>query len=225
MCFSRFIILQSVVTRYLFVQKVVNCYFINTGVLFGSELIRWSIIYLIVGYMKKYMEGYCNNVKINIAGVAIGIIVLYGLVFITNVLGFHINWFHDKMLYWWGSQNPFLFLFCISLLNIVRKVEWKNRLINYISKLSLLIYIIHENAILRAVYRKKMWNYIYINWGYAHVIEWDLICSILIFCGAIIFSILYKNTLQKLVYKFSAPLYDLIKRIYISLENKMIKIS
>ena len=26
MCFSRFIILQSVVTRYLFVQKVVNCY-------------------------------------------------------------------------------------------------------------------------------------------------------------------------------------------------------
>ena len=25
MCFSRFIILQSVVTRYLFVQKVVNC--------------------------------------------------------------------------------------------------------------------------------------------------------------------------------------------------------
>ena len=29
MCFSRFIILQSVVTRYLFVQKVVNCCFRN----------------------------------------------------------------------------------------------------------------------------------------------------------------------------------------------------
>lgn len=28
-CCSRFIILQSVVTRYLFVQKVVNCYYLN----------------------------------------------------------------------------------------------------------------------------------------------------------------------------------------------------
>lgn len=32
MCFSRFIILQSVVTRYLFVQKVVDCCHINIEV-------------------------------------------------------------------------------------------------------------------------------------------------------------------------------------------------
>ena len=51
-CFSRFIILQSVVTRYLFVQKVVNCCYILIQVL-------WPFIYgLGVNFLAVYETGW-----------------------------------------------------------------------------------------------------------------------------------------------------------------------
>ena len=40
MCFSRFIILQSVVTRYLFVQKVVNCCYIISSPYVHNQFAR-----------------------------------------------------------------------------------------------------------------------------------------------------------------------------------------
>lgn len=47
--------------------------------------------------------------------------------------------------------NPFLLAMSIAMFNIARNIHFKNRFINYISKLSLLIYIIHENIILEHI--------------------------------------------------------------------------
>ena len=75
--------------------------------------------------------------------------------------------------------------------------SFKNRFINYISKLSLLIYIIHENIILRTYFRPAMWNYVYKRFGYSDVIQWVFIISFIIFIFGILCSILYVLTLQR----------------------------
>ena len=97
------------------------------------------------------------------------------------------------------------------MFNIARNIHFKNRLINYISSLSLLIYIIHENIILRTYFRPAMWNYVYEKFGYSHVIGWGFIIAFIIFIFGVLGSVIYTVTLKKLIGKESDILYSIFK--------------
>lgn len=132
---------------------------------------------------------------------------------ILIVLLLYFNSFIDR--FW----NPFLLAMSIAMFNIARNIHFKNRFINYISKLSLLIYIIHENIILRTYFRPAMWNYVYKRFGYSDVIQWVFIISFIIFIFGILCSILYVLTLQRFVNKVSGKLYEVVRIKYLLFEK------
>lgn len=94
---------------------------------------------------------------------------------------------------------------------------------NYISKLSLLIYIIHENIILRTYYRPILMNYVYENYGYDKVVLWVLALTVIIFLGGMVCAILYERILQKVVLKCSNAIYSFIREKYLILEEWLLK--
>ena len=174
--------------------------------------------------MKFYLKDVVNNKKVNWFILIFGVTGFVGLVIITNLLGLHISFFKNKMLYGVTNYNPFLIVMTIALFNIMRNVHFKNRFINYISSLSLLIYIIHENLILRTYYRPWIINYVYTTYGYKHIIFWVLVIVLGILLFSIIGSVVYDKTIRKMVKAINNRLYPVLSKIYSSMEENVLKI-
>lgn len=193
--------------------------FINSAWFFSSAIIRWITIYFAIAYMQKYLMSFADNIRKNIILFIIGAIGFIGIILISDICGLYFQTFSDKVMRWLNDSNPFLLAMSISMFNIARNNHFKNRFINYISKLSLLIYITHENIILRTYFRPAMWNYVYKRFGYSDVIGWVLIIAFIIFIFGILCSILYVLTLQKFVNKVSGRFYEVVRIKYLLFEK------
>lgn len=191
---------------------------------FGNEFVLWIVLYFVIGYMKKYMSEFNGSFKKNILLLAIGIIGNYGLIFGTNALKLVSGFFADKLQFWNRGNNPFIIIMTISLVNIAKEVKWKNTAVNYISSLTLFIYVIHENWFVRSYLRPYMWQQIYDYFGYDHILIWIVAMTLGIFIVSTLLAALYKSTIHKLVLKYSDKIYDKICPIYRKLEKQLIKL-
>jgi hypothetical protein len=95
-------------------------------------------------------------------------------------------------------------------------MKFKSRFINYISSLSLLVYIIHENIILRNYYRPFFINWLYETFGYSQVVLLMLAVALAIFVGTTIVAFIYDKTIRRFVRKLS----EVIHKVCCILWNK-----
>lgn len=198
--------------------------FIKGDWFFPSPLILWITIYLMIAYMQKYLMKYADDKKINLTVFIINAICYIGIILVTEVAGQHIAFLNAKMMRWDQNCNPFLIFMSISMFNIARNIHFKNSFINYISSLSLLIYVIHENLILRTYFRPAMWNYVHTTFGYSHVLAWVFGLAAVIFLFGIGASALYSLILQRLVKKISNRLYRRLRRKYLKFEKQIVSL-
>lgn len=191
----------------------IGCNYI-TSVFFSSDLILWVAIYFVVAYLKFYLPDICSNVKLNLIFLAAGFTGHVGIILFTNFLGLHFGMFQDKLLHWNNNCSPFLILIAISIINISQNIHFYNHGINYLSSLSLLIYIIHENYLLRSYYRPFLWHFIYMHFGYQYILGWTFVLVLIVFLFGLLSSILYRATLQKAVYLFANKIYPPLAACY-----------
>lgn len=206
----------------LFLYVGIN--YLQEGLFFTSGLILWIVIYFAIAYMKLYLVDLSNNNKLNIGIFIIGFVGNFGLVALTNVLGLYINSFSDKLLRWSTNGSPFILLMAIGLLNIARNIHIESKTINYVAKLSFLIYIIHQNMLLRRLYRPMMWHYIYVNMGYDHILFWAIVLSVIVFMFGLVSSIVYKCSIQKCVTRIGDMLYPKLCNGYSRIEKRLLRL-
>lgn len=176
--------------------------------IFGSLLLCFLCIYLLIAYVKKYLMSFVKNVRVNLLLLIMGIAGNATLVTVVNYMGLRIVKFEDKLFYFAHPLNPFLIIIAISLLNIfVSFKPYINRLINYIASLSLLIYIVHENIIWRTIYRPQICDLLIRYFGVSsYGIVFLINILIHVFLGmtlAMIYNKVVSSRLHKCVYKVS----------------------
>lgn len=191
---------------------------------FTSYLIMWMIIYLIIAYIKYYLVDMSNNIKINLTFMGIGILGNCGMVLLTNYMGLRIGALSNMLLRWAVNCSPFTILMAIGMLNVARNIHFKSKVINYISSLSMLIYIIHENYLLRMYYRPLLWRRIYTYNGHKDLVLWTFITIAIVFGFGVVASIIYKNTIQKIVTKITNAIYPLLYKKYRKIEIILLKL-
>lgn len=187
--------------------------------LFPSLLILWVTIYLDVAYLKKYMNHTMNKLSVNIALVLIGMIGNAGIIVITNILGMKFTFVGTQVMHWHNNCSPFILMMAIGLFNIFRNINIRNEKICYISRLSLFIYVIHENELLRLYYRPYLWHWVYNKFGYQYVLIWILILSVAVFIFGVVMSIVYHKTLERITEKKSVCILNALKRLYLKYED------
>lgn len=197
--------------------------FIKTDVFFVSPIILWITVYFVTAYIQLYMGNFAGSLKKNIVLLILGIVGFVGFAAVVDILGLHIPFLKERMLYWVSIKNPFLLAVTIALFNMVRKIHFKSALINYISGLAMLIYIIHENIILRTYFRPYMVIYVYKTYGYNNIIFWVLVMAAFVFLFSVLCSIVYDKTLRRLVKAISDFLYSVLKKIYLRAECNALK--
>lgn len=188
---------------------------------FYSPIILWISIYVSLTYIKKYCK-WIDNLNFNLVFLFLSLTINTFLIIGINYLGLNISLLSNQVLRFDNNCNPFLLIAAFSLFNLVRNVHFTNKAINYISSLSLLIYIIHENELLRTYYRPALWHTIYNQFGYDHLIFWVIIMSIGVFAFGVVMSIIYHHTLEKVVNKEVDWLLPKIQKLYGKYESIMI---
>lgn len=186
-----------------------------------NNLVGFIIIYLIVAYNKLYLNKFSKNVKLNLVTFVVGIFMLILLIGLTNILGLKLDWFENKMLYWDKLNNLIFIIIGISIFNLFNRKSFYSKAINYISSLSLLIYIIHENVLFRTYIKPLFFQYTFKD---GRILLWVIIEAMLLGLFGISMSIIYKKTLQKLVYRIGEKLLKITNKYWSKFENFLIKI-
>lgn len=198
--------------------------FTGFGTFFTSWLMQWFVLYFVMAYMKLYMKEFADNKKKNLVLLLFGLIGNIALILLTNILGLYIPFerFSQLLLRWNTNINVFLICATIGALNLARNIHFSSKWINYVSGLSMLIYIIHDNILLRTYYRPQMWQYIYTNYGFQHILMWTAVMVIIVFSFGLLSAILYKETVQKLTKKIIEKTETPLSHLYGRIENHLV---
>ena len=209
--------LLSVAAAMAFLYAIVNYFrpwFFNYAPYFMNDLIVWIMMYFVLAYVKLYLTDFQKNTRANAIGLLIGILGQALMIVLTNEAGLRISMLANKLQYWNYGGSPFIIMTAICSFNLMRRIQWKSRLVNFISGLSLLIYVIHENYIIVYNYRPWIFDYIHKTFGYDHIVLWVILLVPAIFILAAIISALYSVTIERLVKIVSDKIYDFLFKIW-----------
>ena len=185
-------------------------------------MVTWISIYFVITYFKLYGTDFCNSKKANWIVFGLGVVGTLTLILGTNFIGFKIGLFENQVKRWIKICNFLNLMISFSLLNLFSRLKFKSKFINYVSSLSLLVYVIHENILFRIYIRPRIWQWIYLNLGYSKLLLWEFLFIITLFSASCLIAALYKTTLQKLVAKLSDAIYKLLQRILNWIQNKLL---
>jgi hypothetical protein len=199
--------------------------FLKLGLLYSSVLIIWITIYFILAYFKNYLKDISKSKKINyiifLSCLALHILLLL----LANTLGLKFSILNDRNLHWCVISNPFTIFMAIALINLISNSTFKNHTINYLSKLSLLIYIIHENLIFRENLRISIAKDIYSKFGPNTVIIKVLLFALSLFLITYSISIIYDKTIRRFVLAIGDFISNIISKIYLKVEKLLMKLN
>lgn len=198
------------------------CEFIVKGAFFSSKIIQWVAIYLLLSYLKKYKRAWMDDRKMNLICLLIGLAGFILLPAISNVVGL-LTGRDTNLLYWVSNANPFLVLIAIASVNLVRRNEnFHNGILNYLSSLSLTIYLLQSNLMFKTYYRTGLVRFFYNHFGFENaVVGKAVVMAGIVFAVSLIGAILYDRILSPAVKHLSRQALTWIRRIYHRAERSL----
>ena len=197
--------------------------FVRPGSMHYSKLIGFICIYFIVAYTTKYLKSVENSVKANIIILALSLSLNFMLIVITNFLGLHSNLFSTQLTRWRSFTNPFLILTALTMFFLAKKKQFVKPIINYISGLSMLVYIIHYNKLIIYYLISDIYLYIYNIFSYKYELFWVSLVAIILLFTAVFMGIVYKYSIQKLSHKICDWTYEFVKPTSDLILNKILR--
>lgn len=171
---------------------------------FANEFVIFLATYVIVSFIEIYKNEWTENLKFNECILFVSIISYVVLILCVDFLGFRTNYFLNRLVRWNMNNSLFMFLIAFSSFNIMKKKKFINRSINYISSLSLLVYIFHENLAFRRYLRPVIEFSILNRFGIEHAFICAVCMAVSLAILSFIISAIYKKCFTKIVSKLSS---------------------
>lgn len=164
-----------------------------------SNIDFFFVMYVIGGYIRLHFHiNYSNRINLFIC-ILSGLIMMISVIIIDYVgIKFHKPNLIEHATYFQQFNTIPAVLFSISTFLFFKRLSIHNRIINYLGKSVLGIYLIHDNDVLRKIIWCKIFpNELYMDFPYFHFI----IKIILVFILALIIDIIRRNTVEKIILK------------------------
>lgn len=171
---------------------------------FANEFVIFLATYVIVSFIKIYKNEWTENLKFNECILFVSIISYVVLILCVDFLGLRANYFLNRLVRWNMNNSLFMFLIAFSSFNIMKKKKFINRSINYLSSLSLLVYIFHENLAFRRYLRPVIEFSILNRFGIEHAFICAVCMAVSLAILSFIISAIYKKCFTKIVSKLSS---------------------
>lgn len=168
------------------------------SVYYKTYLTSFICLYFATMYFKEIEK---NMTDRNLLQIVSGGVVFYLLsIILLQYIGLYIDSSYIWMTNFCFFTNPFILMICIPLVVLASRYEgFHSKIINHLSSLSLVIYLIHENLIVGKFVKPYIWD-CFNNYGFT-VIEGTLLLSFLSLVCSIFIGELYLHAFQKLKFK------------------------
>lgn len=195
--------------------------FVLKGNYFFNELIGFVYIYFIVAFVKLHVKKIHSNYKFNLVMFIAGFLGNTMLILITNFLGLRIVFMKTLVLYWnFNIANPFYIAMALSLFLLISNINIQNSAINYVSSLTLFIYLFHENYLFRTYVRPWLCEH-FLKYNSNYISSLFMV-FVIVFVLSVLISIIYFETVHKIVSEFIGKTYDKLVRKYKMIENLIV---
>lgn len=171
---------------------------------FANEFVIFLATYVIVSFIKIFKNEWTEKLKTNKCILFVSVISYIVLILCVDFLGLRTNYFFNRLVRWNMNNSLFMFLIAFSSFNIMKKKEFINRTINYLSSLSLLVYIFHENLAFRRYFRPVIEFSILNRFGIEHAFICAVCMAVSLTILSFIISAIYKIFFTKTVSKLSS---------------------
>lgn len=185
------------------------------------QLVQFILIYFIVVYFKRFvkLERFTSN-KALICSL-IGFVGLFMHTVIINAVS--VNIFHITIQQ--NSLSPWILIICFSSFFFFLHLKLRSNIVNFLSSLSLLVYLIDENYAVRSTLKPYFW-YIY-QWGGIHSSCINMIAQIVLFTFfsltvCIVLATLYKFTDRFVISKICRLLDKFFVSVYLRIEKTLV---
>lgn len=183
-----------------------------------NDLVGFIVLYFVTAYVKKYIRPFSVQSNLKALGISLGALVF--LVLITNVMGLKISVFSNQLTRWNTYINPLIILLAISLLRLFLSFDFSSLLINRISSVSLIVYLLHYNSYTGENIIPVWFKFIYDNYSYRYLVVGALILAGILFALSELIAQLYKIATSHIKDKVTDWELNVIKKIYyIAYEN------
>ena len=198
--------------------------FVNADLFLGGHvLIVWVTMYFCIAYLKTYLPDGMDDRKLNIRVFAIALACHFGSILCLNSVFLFVPTAKEDQLYRFCVQsNPFILVMAIALFNLARSLSIQNKTLNTVSGLSMLIYILHGNILIKGE-SLKIIRFFYHIYGYDHVFLTMVSTAICVFLITAACAWLIQRALHSPMRRISDRLYTGLRHIFGSIEDRMIE--
>lgn len=194
----------------------VFCNLFFTNKFYSNEFVDCILIYFCVAYVKKYLYHKLSTLNVFVTFL-VAFLLLWASIGLTNWLGLYFEMLDTWVFKWKTMHNPFTLLSSGTLVLFSHRLKFRNQFINYISSLSIYIYIIHENIIFRNYTRVEIVANLLRELGNNNAIYICIICSLMLFImGGVLGSCYIKLTnrlVDRLACIFASKIQYIIDKI------------
>ena len=173
--------------------------YVSEYLLFYSRLIIATIIYISVCYLRKYMGDIADRKRLNAALFAGAFAANVVIILLINLAGSRYTFANGLLMHTNVIQNPFIILMAVTSFNIFRCMNLRSRTVNYLSSLTLFIYLIHENILFRTYTKPEIWDSLLIKRGYENILGSCMLFSSVLFAVSVLLAALYDISLNRLI--------------------------
>ena len=161
------------------------------GGLYFNDLIMFLLIHSFTWFTKRFL---LKKSEKSIIGAVV-----------FNYIGVYYNSIGEKMSYWNRFFNPFILAIAYGLMLLASQIRINSEIINRISSLSLFIYIITGNQLLRYYTDNYLYDWVSDRWSdsMSVCVLFIIVYAIIKFLIGIGLSYIYKNTLGRFISFFT----------------------
>ena len=192
-------------------------------VFFYNRLVLWIVMYIDVVYIKRYARDFCESTRKNAIALAAGVFGWTGIVLTANYLGLNSELFALVPGKWIRNTNPFPVIVAFALFNLLRGRGLRSPAINYMSGLSMLIYIIHENIMVRGYFRPWAVNLLRERFPGIQPLPTVLLLTLAVLTGTLAIAVAYERLLKRHLVKLAGKCTLFACRLWPKIEDRIIK--
>lgn len=194
---------------------------IHGGHFYITKLVIMITLYVLVAYGRYYLIETLSNRRVNWGMFLVGTFGAIALVLLLEQAGLRVSSLSGKMLHFDQNGDPLLFLSAFGLFNLIRSRPFTSMSINRVSGLMLLVYLIHENLIVRLYARPAIWQWIHDSLGYDLLFVWLGLFAAGLFLIALLVAFLYEKSLGKFVDFAGLRVEGIVRKAGGSLVNRV----
>ena len=161
----------------------------------GLKFLCFMSIYFAVAFYKLYGGKVWTSKKFNVILLTASVLLYIAFRIVINYVGLRSDYVAARQYGYAHISNPIIVVISIAMINLASRLEWHNNVVNYLSGMSLLLYLMHKNAqiFIRAPYFSYL-DYFVDTYGAQTFVAAVFTQSLIVLGLGLALSVFYRHT-------------------------------